>query len=51
MPGHGFIIRIVAMLKATIYGPSVSNDTMSKASGHDLSIYDHVIARCPEMDI
>ena len=42
MPGHGFIIRIVAMLKATGHGPGVSNDTMSKASGHDLYIYDHV---------
>ena len=49
--GHGFIIRIVAMWKATGHGPSVSNDTMSKASGHDLSIYDHVIVRCLDMDI
>ena len=45
MPGDGFIIRIVAMLKATGHGPGVSNDTMSKASGQDLYIYDHVIVR------
>ena len=51
MPGHGFIIRIVTMLKATGHGPSVSNDTMSKASGHDLYIYDHAIVRCLDMDI
>ena len=51
MPENGFIIRIVAMLKATGHGPSVSNDTMSKASGHDLYRYDHVRVRCLDMDI
>ena len=51
MPGHGFIIRIVAMFKATGHDPGVSNDTMSKASGHELYIYDHVIVRCLDMDI
>ena len=51
MPGNGFIIGIDTMLKATGHGPSVSNDTMSKASGHDLSIYDHVIVRCLDMDV
>ena len=51
MPRYGFIIKIVAMLKATGHGLSVSNNTMSKASGQDLYIYDHVIVRCLDMDI
>ena len=51
MPGHGGIIRIVPTVKATGHGPSVSNDSMSKASGYDLYIYDHVIVRCLDMDI
>ena len=51
MPGHGFIIRIVAMLKATGHGPGVSNDTMSKASEHDYYRYDHVIFRCLDRNI
>ena len=51
MPGHSFIIGIDAMLKATGLDPSVSKDTISKASGHDLSRYDHVIVRCLDMNI
>ena len=51
MPGHGFIIRIVAMFKAPGHDPGVSNDTMFKASGHELYIYDHVIVKCLDMDI
>ena len=51
MPGQGFIIGIDTMLKATRHGPSESNGTMSKASGHDLFIYDHDIMRCLDMEI
>ena len=51
MPGHGLIIGIIAMLQATGHGPSISNDTMSKASGHDLYIYDHIKVRCLDIDI
>ena len=51
MPGHGFIIGIDALLKATGHGPSVSKDTMSKASRHDLFIYDYVIVRCLDIYI
>ena len=51
MPGHGFIIRIDTMLKATKHGPSVSNDTKSKTSGHDLYRFDHVMVRFLDMNI
>ena len=51
MPGHGIIIRIVAVSKATLDGLCVSNDNMSKACGHDLYKYDHGILRCLDMDI
>ena len=37
--------------KAFRHGPSVCNDTMFKASGQELYIYDHVIVRCLDMDI
>ena len=39
MPEHGFIIGIHTILKATGHGPSISDDTMFKASGHELYIY------------
>ena len=37
--------------KAFGLGPSVCNDTMFKASGHELYIYDYVIVRYLDMDI
>ena len=48
---HGTYITDDIMSKALGQGPSVCNDTMFKASGHDLYIYDHVIVRCLDMDI
>ena len=48
---HGTYITDDIMSKAFGKSPSFFNDTMSKSSGDDLYLYDHVIVRCLDMDL